>query len=69
MAKVRRTPPRQPDSRLSNVVLEGGRSKRYVTRDAEGRFVVESPKNSAKDSDTVKHKSEPHPPTKKSKGK
>ena len=40
MTTVRKTPRRQPDGRLSNVVLEGGRSKKYVTRDAHGRYVV-----------------------------
>jgi len=40
MATVRKTPDRQPDDRLSNLVLEGGRRKKYVTRDAHGRFVV-----------------------------
>jgi len=40
MTTVRKTPRQQPDGRLSNVVLEGGRSKKYVTRDAHGRYVV-----------------------------
>jgi hypothetical protein len=45
MTSIRKTPRRQPDSRLSNLVLEGGKSKRYVTRDAQGRFIVERDKD------------------------
>lgn len=41
MTTIGKTPRRQPDSRLSNLVLEGGRSKKYVRRDAQGRYVVE----------------------------
>ena len=31
------TPPRQPDCRLSNLVLEGGRSKCYRPKEHQGK--------------------------------
>jgi hypothetical protein len=50
-------------------VLEGGRSKRYITRDAQGRFVVEIPRSGHQESETVTYEGEPRPPAGNPKGK
>jgi hypothetical protein len=63
MSTVGKTPRRQPDGRLSNLVLEGGKTKKYATRDAQGRFVVASPNHDDRHVDSVTFGGEPEPPT------
>ena len=37
MSMIGKTPKRQPDDRLSNLIYQGGRKKHYATDDEDGR--------------------------------
>lgn len=66
MAVIRKTPKRQPDPRLSNLVLEGGRKQKYLTRDAQGRFVLQGHEGACEDADDKTIDGEMMPPATKS---